>query len=154
MLPLTDRPAYSYRNNASIPPFDDSGPIAFMDGDCALCSRTARLIVRLDRRQEFKICPTRTEIGQAVLYHYGLDPGDTESWLYLAEGRAYGSMDAVIRVGARLGGLGWALQGLRALPRSLQDWLYRRIARNRYSLFGRTDICALPDPQLRSRLME
>jgi predicted DCC family thiol-disulfide oxidoreductase YuxK len=47
-----------------------------------------------------------------------------------------------------------ALQPLRLLPRPAQDWLYRRLARNRYRLFGRTDICALPDPELRARLME
>ena len=150
----TDRKAYSYKEDASVPDFDDSGPIAFMDGDCALCTRAARLIVRLDDRQEFKICPTRTEVGRAVLTHYGLDPGDTASWLYLVDGRAYTSMDALIRAGARLGGLGWALQSLRPLPRPLQDWLYRRIARNRYGLFGRADICAVPDPRLRARLME
>jgi predicted DCC family thiol-disulfide oxidoreductase YuxK len=39
------------------------------------------------------------------------------------------------------------------LPRAVQDWLYRRMARNRYALFGRTDMCAVPDPRLRKRLM-
>jgi predicted DCC family thiol-disulfide oxidoreductase YuxK len=60
----------------------------------------------------------------------------------------------MILAGARLGGPGWVLQPLRLLPRPAQDWLYRRLARNRYRLFGRTDICALPDPELRARLIE
>lgn len=34
-----------------------------------------------------------------------------------------------------------------------REWLYRRIARNRY-LFGKTDICAAPDPRLRARLLQ
>jgi predicted DCC family thiol-disulfide oxidoreductase YuxK len=41
---------------------------------------------------------------------------------------------------------------LRILPRGVREWLYRRIARNRYR-FGRYDMCATPDPGLRRRLM-
>jgi predicted DCC family thiol-disulfide oxidoreductase YuxK len=41
---------------------------------------------------------------------------------------------------------------LRILPRPARAWLYRRIARNRYRL-GRSDMCSLPDPELRRRLM-
>jgi predicted DCC family thiol-disulfide oxidoreductase YuxK len=35
----------------------------------------------------------------------------------------------------------------------LRDGLYRLVARNRYRWFGRTDICAMPDPGVRKRLM-
>lgn len=144
---------FSYRRDASIPSFDDSGPVVFMDGTCALCSRTARIIARLDKRQEFRICPVQTPLGQAILGHYGLDAADPNSWLYLEDGRAHTSMEAVIRAGMRLGGWGRIVAALRVLPRPMRDWLYRRIARNRYRFFGHTDICALPDPALRRRLI-
>lgn len=150
----TDRTGYSYRRDPAVPDFDDSRPIVFMDGDCALCTAGARLIVCFDGVGEFRICPVQSVTGQAVTKHYGLDSNDPESWLYLVDGRAYESLDAIIRAGARLGGIGWLLQPLRLLPRRLQDWLYGKVARNRIRLFGRTDMCALPDPALRSRLME
>ena len=54
----------------------------------------------------------------------------------------------------RVGGPGWLLQLLRLMPRALQDWLYQKLARNRYRLFGRTDMCSIPDSGLRARLME
>jgi predicted DCC family thiol-disulfide oxidoreductase YuxK len=41
---------------------------------------------------------------------------------------------------------------MRVLPRPAREWIYRRIARNRFR-FGTTDMCALPDPQLTRRLM-
>lgn len=148
-----DRTGYSYRQDPSVPDFDDSQPIVFMDGDCALCTMSARLIVRFDRVGEFRICPVQTATGSAVLTHYGLDPESPESWLYLVDGKAYESLDAMVRAGARLGGVGWLLQPLRLLPRPVQDWLYRRVALNRIRLFGRTDMCGIPDPALRSRLM-
>lgn len=147
-------PPHSYRSDPTVPAFDDSRPVTVMDGECVLCSIGARLLVRMDKAGEFRICRLQTPLGRSLLLHYGLAPQDPESWLYLVDGRAFTSLDAIIRVGRRVGGAGWLLQPLRILPRSLQDWLYRRLARSRYRLFGRTDMCSLPDPALRARLME
>lgn len=145
---------YSYRTDSAVPAFDDSRPMTVMDGECALCTTGARLIARFDKLGEFRICRAQTKLGQSLLLHYGLSPHDPESWLYLVDGRAYTSLDGMIRAGNRVGGAGRLLQPLRLLPRALQDWLYRRLARNRYWLFGRTDMCSVPDPALRARLME
>ncbi len=151
---LVDRDPYSYRDDARVPAFDDRKPIVFMDGTCALCTAGARTIARFDRNCVFLICPVQTSTGRAVLEHYGLDADDPDSWLALIDGQAFTSLDAIIRVANRIGGAGRALGVLRVLPRPMQDWLYRRIARNRYRVFGRADMCAVPDPALRARLME
>ncbi len=145
---------YTYRSDPSVPDFDDNGPILFMDGECAICTRGARIISRLDQRQEFRICPTQSTLGRAVLRHYGLDPDDPDTWLFLDDGLPYGSLDAMIRVGNRLGGVGRVMNLFRIFPRPVQDWLYRRLARNRYWLFGRTQMCEVPDANLKARLME
>lgn len=151
---LISRVPYSYRIDEAVPAFEDAGPVTVMDGECALCTAGARLIARFDKAGEFRICRTQSELGTALLRHYGLDAGDPESWLYIVDGRAYTSLDGMIRAGARIGGAGWVLQPLKLLPRPAQDWLYRRLARSRYRLFGRADICALPDAELRARLIE
>ena len=152
-MKLPHRKPYSYREDSAVPRFDDSGPAVFMDGACALCAGSARLIARLDRRGEFRICPIQSPLGTAVMRHYGLDPENPESWLYLEDGEAYPSLDGIIRAGRRLGGKGRWLGVLRPLPHPFQDWLYRRIARNRYAFFGREDMCAVPDPALARRIL-
>ncbi len=146
------RPPFSYRDDPEVPGFDDTGPIAFMDGDCALCTGGARIIARLDRERAFRICPINTPLGTAVVRHYGLAPEDPETWLFLEDGMAVSGMEAIIRIGERLGGPGRAASVMRVLPRPVREWLYRRIARNRRR-FGRSDICAAPDPELRARLL-
>ncbi len=154
MARLRERPAFSYRADASVPAFDDTDPIVFVDGNCAFCSRGAQLIARNDHAGEFRIATVQSPLGRAVLVHYGLDPDDPDSWLYLVDGRARTSLDALIAVARRLGGwLRLVTAPLRLLPRAAQDWLYRRIARNRYRLMGRTDMCAIPDPAFRARLI-
>lgn len=153
MAELQDRPAYSYRSDPNVPAFDDGRPVVFMDGECALCTFGARAIARLDRKREFRICPIQSPLGRAVLRHYGLDPCDPDSWLYLRDGKADVALDAIIGAGRRLGGAGRAMSAFYVLPRPVRDWLYRRMARNRYRWFGRAEMCALPDPELRRRLM-
>lgn len=130
------------------------GPVLVMDSDCVLCTWGARTISRIDKRGEFRICPAASPRGQAILKYFGLAPDDPESWLVVEDGRAFGSLEAMIRVGRRCGGWGHLLRLLAILPRPVQDWLYVRVARNRYRIFGRTDMCAIPDPELKRRLIE
>ncbi|MBF9031112.1 DUF393 domain-containing protein [Rhodobacterales bacterium HKCCE3408] len=136
-----------------IPPaLDGLGPVAVMDATCAICSFGARMIHRLDRTGAVRILPVQTDLGAEVLRFYGLTPYDPETWLFI-DGAVWRDFDAMIVAGAKMGGLGYLLTPLRLLPAFIRDWLYRRLARNRYALFGRADLCAIPDPGLRARLL-
>jgi predicted DCC family thiol-disulfide oxidoreductase YuxK len=146
-------PPYSHRTDPAVPAFDDSVPIAVMDAECAVCSWGARMIHRLDRQGTTRICPIQSPLGAALLNHYGLDPKDPASWLFLDAGVAHKDFEAVLHAGRRFGGIGRLTQILRIAPRPLRDWLYRKLARNRYRLFGRADLCALPDPAFQRRLL-
>lgn len=144
---------YSYRDDPQVPAFDDSAPVAVMDAGCALCSRGARMIHRLDRAGNVRICPIQTPRGAALLRHYGLCPQDPASWLFIDAGVAHRDLDAVIHAGRRFGGWGRLAGLLRLLPGPLRDRLYRLVARNRYAWFGRGDFCAIPDPAFQRRLL-
>lgn len=144
---------FSYRSDPQVPAFDDCRPIALMDAECALCCFGARMIDRLDRSGEIRICPAQSVLGRALLQHYGLSVDNPETWLLLEQGRVLGNFEAMIRIAERSGGWGRILSALRIVPRRLRNVLYVWIARNRYRLFGRADLCTLPSPSLRARLM-
>lgn len=144
---------YSFRTDPAVPQFDDSAPLAVMDGECAICSWGARMIHRLDRSGTVRISPVQSPLGAALLRHYGLDPADPASWLFIDQGVAHADFEAVLHVGRRFGGMARLVGILRILPRPWRDWLYRRLARNRYALFGRGDLCAVPDPGLLKRIL-
>jgi len=148
-----DSVQYSYRHDKKVPEFNDSGPICVMDAHCSLCARGAKWIAHNDRSNEFSIVPLQSDLGKALMTHYVMDPTDPTSWLYLADGRGYASLDALIRVGQRLGRVWRLLAILRIIPKGLRDILYRTVARNRYRWFGTTDLCSLPDCEVQKRLM-
>lgn len=39
------------------------------------------------------------------------------------------------------------------LPKRLRNWLYDRIALNRYRIFGKYDVCLLPTPDHAGRFL-
>ena len=116
MAELRRRPLHSYRDDTAVPEFPDTGPIAVMDGECVLCASGARLISRFDRAKAFRICPTQSTLGTALSRHYGLEPDDPEAWLFLENGSAWSGMDAIIRIGAAVDGLGRLLGLMRVIP--------------------------------------
>jgi predicted DCC family thiol-disulfide oxidoreductase YuxK len=64
-----------------------------------------------------------------------------ETNLLIQDGRAYGRMEAFVHIVSQLGG-GWpCVRAVLLLPRPLRNWLYERIARNRYALFERYETC-------------
>lgn len=132
---------------------DAGGAIAVMDGDCALCTRGARMIHRLDRSGTIRIAPMQGATGAALMRRHGVDPDDPSTWLLIEAGGVARDFDAVIRVGERTGGPGRVLALLRLVPAPLRARLYAWVARNRRRIMGRADICALPDPAFRARLL-
>ncbi|MFW2587502.1 thiol-disulfide oxidoreductase DCC family protein [Sagittula sp. SSi028] len=146
------QPLHSYRADPAVPTFDDGGVVVVLDGACALCSGFARWLAHRDPGRSVRFVPVATPLGQALLRHYGLDPEDPQSWLVLRGGRAFGALDAVVEVTRALH-VARALRLLGVLPPACRDWIYARVARNRY-VFGQGDICGLPDPQVRQRLID
>lgn len=148
------RPDFSYRDESGIPAFDDARILLVMDGNCAICSGAARRIARWDTEDQIRIATVSSPLGTALLTHYGFDPEEPASWLMVKDGRAYGSLDAMLRLAGQLRPAFKLFNVVRVLPGPLQDWLYARLARSRYALFGHDDLCALPDEALKHRLVQ
>ena len=151
---LSQMPPYSYRADPQVPSFPDDKALIVFDGVCVLCTRSAQFVLKRDPAFAFRLATAQSPLGQALFRHYGLDTETFETNLVLIDGRAYAKLDSVAAVCQRIGG-GWRLlAALRLVPRPLADWLYDRIATNRYALFGRTDSCMIPPPEWRARFID
>ncbi|QHQ33900.1 thiol-disulfide oxidoreductase DCC family protein [Algicella marina] len=124
------------------------------DGNCVLCSRFFRFILRHDRQQRFRFATAQGQLGQRLYSELGLPLDDFETNLVLTGGQIHQNLDAFA---AAMTALGWpwrALGLLRHLPGLVKAPLYHLVARNRYRIFGRRSTCLVPEPSLRARFMD
>lgn len=149
---MLQRNPYAYRDDPSVPSFPDDAPIVVYDGACGLCSRWVIFLLR--RSDAVRFIAAQSQTGQALFRHFGVDPEDYETWLYLDEGLAYEKLTAVAKALAPLGGVWTVLAWLFArFPKRLGDWLYDRVARNRYTLFGQSGVPFTPKPEHLARFI-
>jgi len=139
---------YSYRDDPSVPDFPDETPLIVFDGVCVLCNGFARFVAKRDPENRFRFAEAQSALGGALFRHYGLDDIDFETNLLIQDGRAYGRLEAFAHILGQLGGPWHAAKAVLALPRPARDWLYDRIAKNRYRIFGRYETCPARDDGL------
>lgn len=135
-------------------------PVVFYDGVCGLCNRTVQFILKRDRREVFRFAPLQGPLANRILRAHGIDPSDLDAIYVAVSGgqsskeRLLARSDAAVFVLRELGGI-WRVGAwfVRRLPRSVRDWFYNVIARNRYTIFGRYETCPIPSESVRARFL-
>lgn len=147
------RGPYSYRDDPAVPSFPDDRPLILFDGDCVLCSGSARFILRHDRPGRFRMAPVQSPLGQALLAHYGVDPADPSTMLLVQDGEAHQRSEAVLRIAAGLPAPISAGSLLRMTPIGWRDAAYLWVARRRRRLTGGQTWCAMPEKASADRIL-
>ncbi len=122
----------------------EAQPILFFDGDCGMCSRSVRLLMRSDRSGDLYYAPLQGTTAEALL------PVELRRALSTAVYRKGRNNTLFLKSDAILHALidtdsPWRLCAKVALwlPKFLRDAVYDFIARHRSQLFGKGS-CALP----------
>ena len=133
---------------------DAGTPIAFVDGDCAICNRSALILLRRDRTQTILVAALQTPLGQEACAAVGQDPSDFDTALFLHKGTFYTKSTAVLRIALHFSAIlaFFARLGL-LVPRAVRDWFYDRVAKNRYRM-NKSMTCRIPPPELRQRFLD
>lgn len=150
-MPEVSERVFSYRGDPTVPAFDDGRALFVFDGVCVLCSGGASWLMRHDRKALVNFTPAQEALGQALYRHYDVEMD--ESYLLVAQGRAFTASRGYLELFRILGGWWHFLRIAAVLPECLRDWLYDLIARHRYQWFGKTDHCALLTAKQRARLL-
>jgi predicted DCC family thiol-disulfide oxidoreductase YuxK len=150
-MPEVSKTSYSYRQDPAVPSFDDSKTLFVFDGICVLCSGGASWLMRYDKKALVNFAPAQEALGQALYKHYGVIMD--ESYLLIANGRAYTATRGYLELCRILGGVWHFFRISALLPERLRDWVYALIARNRYRWFGKTGYCELLTKDQRTRLL-
>ncbi|QFT31118.1 hypothetical protein FIV00_11565 [Labrenzia sp. THAF82] len=140
------------QSDETIPGQLPQGNLIVFDGICLVCSGFARFMARHDKTADFRFVDAQSETGRSLYEKYGLDADLMETNIVIVDGQAYTKMASFT---AAMHSIGWPWKLLTVfdfLPIGVGNWLYDRIAQNRYRLGRRA--CPLPSKELKDRLID
>lgn len=127
--------------------------LVLFDGVCVLCSGWVKFIVPRDPEARFSFLAIQSDAGRALAIALGIRADEPETNAVVLDGLVHFKSDSAIAVLSTLPRWRWT-RWLRLVPRPIRDWLYDRVARNRYALFGRSETCMTPGPDLARRMAD
>jgi predicted DCC family thiol-disulfide oxidoreductase YuxK len=132
--------------------FDDK-QIIFFDGVCNLCTGMVQFVLRRDKRKQLLFASLQSPSGQAMLQHFGLPQNNFNSFIFVKNGKLFQKSSGALHICRLLSGA-WPIgYGFIIVPRFIRDWVYDRVAQNRYRWFGQQKECWLPTPELQARFL-
>lgn len=129
----------------------DDGIILY-DGVCVLCSGWVRFVAKRDVARRFRFTPISSPYGRRLAEALGIDPDDPDTNALVLDGQALRRSDAAFAVVSTLPGWEW-VRALYLVPRVIRDAVYTLIARHRYRIFGKHEVCDLGGPSLADRVI-
>jgi predicted DCC family thiol-disulfide oxidoreductase YuxK len=148
-----------------------SHPILLYDGVCGLCNRLVQFVLARDRNATFRFASLQSPLAAKILSRHNINPTNLGTVYVVVNPAMTGSdptncqgdhieslrsrSDAVLYVLHQLGGFWCSVATLiQPLPKSLRDATYSAVARHRYRIFGRFDVCPMPRNQDRGRFLD
>lgn len=128
-------------------------PVMLFDGVCNLCSGSVQFAIARDPAANLRFAAIQSPHGQAFLRRRGLPADRFETFYLIDDGCVHEKSTGFLRM---VGYLRWPwplFRAMRIVPQPLRDWLYDRIALNRYRLFGRREACLVPTPEIADRFL-
>lgn len=129
--------------------------IVLFDGVCNFCNAVINFVIDRDPDGQFKFAPLQSDVGKKLLREHGLEvpDGDPDTIVLIQDGRAYERSSAALRIARRLSGPWKLTYAFIVVPWFVRDVGYWIVAKLRYRLFGKSDTCRIPTPELRARFL-
>lgn len=136
-----------------------SNTLVLYDGVCGLCNGLNQFLLKRDPDDHFRFASLQSEFSTTLLKRYDINAVDLDTVYVVADygqasQRLLARSDAILHVLGRLGGVWGLLRIGRVLPKSLRDALYNLVARNRYRVFGKYDVCLMPEDRYRRKFLD
>jgi predicted DCC family thiol-disulfide oxidoreductase YuxK len=128
--------------------------VLLFDGVCNLCNSSVQFILKHEKNQNLTFAAIQSEAGKRLLAEHYINPIQTNSVILIKSGQVYTQSDAILKLTQFLNFPYSLGRILFVVPKSIRNFFYKNVARNRYRWFGKRDSCMIPTPQLRNRFLE
>ena len=125
--------------------------IVLFDGVCNFCEASVNFIIKHDSQKQFHFMPHSSEEAQLFLKENKLE--ELDSIILFSNGKIYAHSDAALEIAKTLDGWYKHLYIFHFVPKLFRDWVYRLVAKYRYRIFGKKDVCMMPSDEVRERFL-
>ncbi len=119
-------------------------PVVLFDGVCHLCDGAVRFILRKEKSSVLRFAPLQSDAGKKLLSKYGYPDNYLGGMILIENNRAHDGSSAVLRIAGKMRFPWNCSLILLVLPKPVRDLGYQIIASLRYRIFGKKEVCTLP----------
>jgi len=137
----------------------DSISVVLYDGVCGLCNHLVQFLLKRDHHDRFRFASLQSDVAEQLLQRHGTDAVDLDTVYVVVDygkrGETFLSRsDAIIHLLQRLGGIWAVVAAGKILPRPFRDAFYKFVATNRYRVFGKYDVCLMPEERYKNKFLD
>jgi len=122
----------------------DQKQIILFDGVCNFCNFWIDFVLKRDKNDLFKFSAIQSSKGIELFKKYNLDSSRQYTFFLISGNKVYTKSTAMLIVCKQLKGVIKILFVFIIIPKFMRDFIYDLIAKNRYRLFGKKEVCRIP----------
>ena len=122
--------------------------IVFFDGVCNYCNGFIRFLIRNDPKENLKFSSIQSTFAKRVFKQESIK-NELSTIIFIEGKRIFYRSNAIIEIlkksNSKLRVLGFIIK---IVPFFIREYVYEFVAKNRYSIFGKSEECIVPDKEI------
>jgi len=127
--------------------------VVLYDGECGFCSFWVQWLLKWDKNNSLKFAALQSQYAQSFLKENNLNNVDFDTIYYIKDNKGfYQQSTAIIEIVSSLRPIFKLFVILKLIPRSIRDFIYNMISKNRKKLMNVN--CLLPTKEQRKQFID
>ena len=127
--------------------------IVFFDGVCNLCNGFVQFVLKHEANSHYKFCSLQSEFASNFFKEKQFISKGIDSVIVFENNQFYIESAAAFKIINKLNWPYKAFGVFKAIPKFISNSIYRLIAKYRYKIFGKSNVCWVMTDQYKSRFL-
>jgi predicted DCC family thiol-disulfide oxidoreductase YuxK len=129
--------------------------IIFFDGVCNFCNSSINFLMKIDKNRKLKFAALQSDFSKQKLLPFQKELQSVNSIVFLKDDKVFIESNAVANFLIEIGGF-WKIIGniIQLTPNFISNFFYKLIAKYRYKIFGKRNVCRVPNENEKQFFLE
>jgi predicted DCC family thiol-disulfide oxidoreductase YuxK len=127
--------------------------IILFDGVCNFCNYWISFTIDRDEKDLYRFAALQSEEGQMLLQQYNLGQTKLDTFLLIRGENVFTKSTAALMISKTLSGPVKIFYPFVFLPKLFRDFIYDLVAKNRYKIFGKREVCRVPTEEEKAKFL-